>query len=159
MPTSPIRRNRVEAAMSVSEPPPMTDTQTNHRAQRTWRAKFADAFRGMKLGVRGHSSFFVHFFFAALVIATAIALRCGWTHWSLLILCIGLVITAEMFNSAIETLFRGLDEKAKARCHHALDISAGAVLLASIIAAVVGCIVFIHRLGQLLEWDWTWTGQ
>jgi diacylglycerol kinase len=144
--------------MSVSDLPPKTDTPVNQRAKRTWGAKFADAFRGMKLGIRGHSSFFVHFFFAALVIATGIALRCGWTHWSFLILCIGFVLTAEMFNSAIETLFRGLDEKTKARSYQALDISAGAVLLASIIAAVVGSIVFIHRLGQLLEWNWTWTG-
>ena len=81
------------------------DAPINQRAKRTWRAKFADAFRGMKIGVRGHSSFFVHFFFAALVIATAMALRCGWEHWSILILCIGFVLVAEMFNSAIETLF------------------------------------------------------
>src|SRR5436305_10294167 len=80
---------------------------------RSWRAKFGDAFRGLKLGIRGHSSFSVHFFFAALVIAAAIVFRCEPLEWCLLIGCIGLVITAELFNSAVETLFRGLDPETK----------------------------------------------
>src|SRR5206468_2302953 len=56
------------------------------------------------------------------------------------------VLMAELFNSALETLFRGLDESTKARVWPALDIAAGAVLLASIAAAVVGSIVFLQRL-------------
>ena len=52
--------------------------------------KFGDAFRGVKLGVRGHSSFFVHFFCAALVLAAAVVFHCDYHDWCLLILCIGL---------------------------------------------------------------------
>src|SRR5206468_3256689 len=73
------------------------------RPRRSWRRKFATAFRGIKLGVRGHSSFFVHFFFAALVLVGAIALECGPAQWCVLIGCIGMVLTAELFNSAVET--------------------------------------------------------
>jgi diacylglycerol kinase (ATP) len=60
-----------------------------------------------------------------------------------------MVLTAELFNSAIETLFAGLDEATKARAWPALDVAAGAVLLASITASVIGCIVFAAR---LVEW-------
>jgi diacylglycerol kinase len=116
------------------------------KPRRSWRAKFGDAFRGVKLGVRGHSSFFVHFFFSALVLAAGIALRCGSLEWCVLLGCIGLVLTAELFNSAIETLFHGLDEATKARVHGCLDIAAGAVLLASLTASVLGAIVFIRQL-------------
>ena len=63
-------------------------------------AKFGDAFRGLKLGVRGHSSFFVHFFAAALVVAAGLVFRCAWWEWCVLLGCIGLVLTAELFNSA-----------------------------------------------------------
>ena len=35
------------------------------RRPRTWADKFADAFRGLKFGIRGQSSFAVHFFLAA----------------------------------------------------------------------------------------------
>lgn len=118
---------------------------------RRWREKFREAFRGVKLGVRGHSSFYVHFFVAALVTAAAVAFNCDWLDWCLLLGCIGLVFTAELFNSAIETLFHGLDPEAKARIHGCLDIAAGAVLVASLTAAVVGGIVFTRRLAGLLN--------
>ena len=116
------------------------------RKRRSWRAKFAVAFRGMKLGVRGHSSFFVHFFFTALVLAAALVLGCNLIEWCILVGCIGAVMTAELFNSAIETLFRGLDEETKSRVWPALDVAAGAVLLASLAASVIGLIVFLNRL-------------
>jgi diacylglycerol kinase len=118
----------------------------NGRPRRSWRAKFGDAFRGLKRGVRGHSSFFVHFFFAALVCVAAFVLRCTTTDWAILLLCIVLVLTAELFNSAIETLFRGLDQELRDRIYPCLDIAAGAVLIASITAAIVGIIVFMNRL-------------
>jgi diacylglycerol kinase len=124
----------------------LTPTEETPRPRRAWRYKFAAAFRGIKLGVRGHSSFFVHFFFTALVLAAAAVLGCGLLEWCVLLGCIGLVLTAELFNSALETLFRGLDEETKSRTWPALDIAAGAVLLASITASVVGGIVFISRL-------------
>lgn len=120
------------------------------RPRRPWRAKFRDAFRGLKLGIRGHSSFFVHFFFTALALAGAVVLRCSLEQTCLLLLCIGLVLTAELFNSAVETLFRGLDEITKERCWPALDIAAGAVLLASVAAAIVGGSVFASRVLFLL---------
>jgi diacylglycerol kinase len=119
------------------------------RARRSWRDKFRTAFRGIKLGVRGHSSFSVHFFFAAMVIAAAIVLRCGWLEWCILLGCIGMVLATELVNSAIETLFRGLDDATKARAWPALDIASGAVLLASITAAIIGSIVFLRQLGVL----------
>jgi diacylglycerol kinase len=120
-----------------------------NRPRRSWRSKFRDAFRGVKLGVRGHSSFFVHFFFSALVLAAGLVLRCGPLEWCLLLACIGLVLTAELFNSAIETIFRGLDEGTKPRVRACLDIAAGAVLLASITVAIIGSIIFLGRLLDL----------
>jgi hypothetical protein len=53
--------------------PPSSFLLPPSATRRSWRAKFAAAFRGLKLGVRGHSSFFVHFFFAALVLAAAVS--------------------------------------------------------------------------------------
>src|SRR5207248_1774770 len=108
------------------------------RARRCWRAKFREALRGVKLGVRGHSSFFVHFFCAALVVTAALVLQCALIEWCVLLGCVGAVLTAELFNSALETLFHGL--------------AAGAVLLASGTAAVIGALIFGQRLAALLGW-------
>ena len=104
---------------------------------RPWRHKFGDALRGLKLGIRGHSSFSVHFFFAALVVTAAIVLRCGLEQWCLLLGCIGFVLAAELFNSA------------KSRVWPCLDIGAGAVLLASLTAAIIGTAIFLRQLELL----------
>src|SRR5258708_30949897 len=121
--------NVAQTETSAEEP------MTRLKPPRSWRAKFHDAFRGVKLGVRGHSSFSVHFFCAMLVVATAAALRCDFVDWCLLLLCTALVLVAEFFNSAVETLFHAQDPAVKARTRGALDIAAGAVLVASFFPA------------------------
>jgi diacylglycerol kinase len=133
--------------MTALRPPTLPiETDEPQRPRRSWVFKFGCAFRGLKLGIRGHSSFFVHFFFAALVVVAALVLRCQLLEWCILLGCIGLVMTAELFNSAVETLFRGLDEATKERVWPCLDIAAGAVLLASIVSAVIGSIIFVRQL-------------
>jgi diacylglycerol kinase len=139
--------------MAISAPPPLENLSPPERraqARQPWGTKFWVAMRGIKLGIRGHSSFFVHFFFAALVVAAAIVLGCAAIEWCLLWGCIGFVLTAELFNSAIETLFRGLDEETKKRVWPCLDIAAGAVLLASIVALVIGAIIFLPKMAVFL---------
>ena len=133
-------------------PLPAPDSQGPLRGPRrsVWREKFRVAFRGIKLGVRGHSSFFVHFFFAAVVLLAAGVLQCQAWQWCALLGCIGGVLTAELFNSAVETLFRGLDEATKERTWPALDIAAGAVLLASLTASAIGTVIFALRLVEFL---------
>ena len=132
---------------------PFTDPLVGRtrRRSRPWSDKFAEAFRGIKLGVRGHSSFFVHFFCAAMAVAFAIALECTPVEWCLIVLCIGGVLTAELVNSSIETLFHGLDEPTRSRWNGCMEISAGAVLMAGGTAAVVGGIVFVVRLWAIFQ--------
>jgi diacylglycerol kinase len=139
------------AVLTSSRRPSGALEEPRPRSRRPWRDKFGAAARGLKWGIRGHSSFFVHFFFTALVLAAAIVLRCERLEWCLLVGCIGAVLTAELFNSAVETLFRGLDEETKSRVWPCLDIAAGAVLLASLTASIIGSIIFLGRLADLLK--------
>src|SRR5262249_44807698 len=136
----------MEAPMSVLPRPPQFSLEglepPAKKPPRPWGQKFSDAFRGIKLGIRGHSSFSVHFFFAVLVIAGGIILGCNLVQWCLLVGSIGMVLAAELFNSAIETLVRGLDEPSRNAVRPCLDIAAGAVLLASITAVIIGTSIF-----------------
>jgi diacylglycerol kinase len=144
-PPAPVRRPAPPRAAPEGDPASSPPGESPRR-RRPWRDKFKFAFRGVKLGIRGHSSFAVHFFFTALVLAAAGILIRDPLEWCILLGCIGLVLTAELFNSALETLFRGLDEATQARVWPSLDIAAGAVLLASIVAAVIGLVVFLRHL-------------
>ena len=121
---------------------------------RSWAQKFADAFRGVALGVRGQSSFYVHFSVAALVIIAACALQITLVEWCLLLICIAIVLAAEMFNSALESLGKAIDTEHNPHLAKALDNSSAAVLVVSLGAATVGGIVFLYRLGHMLQW-WT----
>jgi diacylglycerol kinase len=132
---------------------PMIDPEPveTPRRRRSWRRKFHAAFKGLKVGIRGHSSFFVHFFFTALVIAAAIVLHCDAIDWCILLGCVAMVLVSELFNSAIETVFKGLDEATKERAWPALDVAAGAVLMASIAASIIGAIIFVRRVALLFS--------
>jgi diacylglycerol kinase len=119
---------------------------------RTWREKFRDALIGLKLGVRGQSSFFVHVFSAATVIVVATILSVSLIEWCLLLLCIAGVLTAEMLNSAMESMAKAITDQHDPHLGIALDVGSAAVLLASAGAAVVGTIIFANRLGTLIGW-------
>jgi diacylglycerol kinase len=134
----------------VSPSSQLTPAETSPRRPPDWRDKLRVALRGIKYGIRGQSSFFVHFFFAALVVAAGVVLGCNTVEWCILLACIGMVLAAELFNSAIETLFRALDADAREKACPALDIAAGGVLLASITASLIGGLVFAHRVWHLI---------
>lgn len=122
------------------------------RTPRTWPDKFRDAFRGLSRSIRSQSSFAVHLAVAALVVVVAAVMRVSPVSWCLLAAAIGIVLSAEVFNTAIESLARSLGPRRHPRIRDALDMASGAVLLAAITAVVIGVIVFGHRAGSLLGW-------
>ena len=127
----------------------MNDTDLRNH----WYTKFRNAFRGLKLGTRGESSFLVHFFFGAAVLIVAAAMQIAdLRQWCLLVLCIAIVLSAELFNSALERMARAISEQHDPNLGAALDIGSAAVLVVAAGAAVVGVIVFLARLGELLAW-------
>lgn len=113
--------------------------------QRTWYQKFRCGFRGLRLGVRGQGSFLVHFVMAGLVLLAAAVLRVERTEWCVLLLCITVVLAAEMFNSALEHLARAVDRSENRHLGSALDIGSAAVLTAATGASVVGLLVLVSR--------------
>ena len=120
------------------------------KPHRSWCSKFARAFRGVAVGVRGQSSFAVHFTCTALVLGAAVVLRVTLVEWCLLLLCITLVLSAEMFNGALESLARAIDEEYNAHLADGLDVASSAVLLAAGGASTVGVIIFLNRAIELL---------
>lgn len=121
----------------------------DQRSTTHWKHKFGNALRGIKRGVRGESSFFVHFFVAVCVVVSAVVFQLPLARWCLLILCIGSVLVAEMFNTALERFAKACTDEQNADIRDALDMASGAVLLASISAVVVGALIFVPHLVAL----------
>jgi len=92
-----------------------------------------------------------HVLCAAVVIVVGVVLRVSLSQWCLLALCIGTVIGAELFNTALESLAQAIDREHNPQIGAALDMAAAAVLVVSIAAALVGAMVFGYRLGIMLS--------
>ena len=121
--------------------------------ERSWPEKFRDAFNGLSEGVHDQGSFLVHFAATAVVAAIAAALRIdSVVEWCILLLCIAIVLAAEMFNSALEHMARAVTRKVDPDVGKALDIGSAAVLVAAIGATITGAAIFINRLGMLIGW-------
>lgn len=120
--------------------------------KRSWPRKFAAAGRGVLIGMRGQKSFLIHVPAAAAVILAGAFLGVTRIEWCILALCISVVLSAELFNSALECLAKAVDDDYNPRLADCLDIASGAVLFAALGAAATGVIVFLSHAGKLLGW-------
>jgi diacylglycerol kinase len=127
-------------------------TQLPATPARRWAAKFLCAFRGLRVGSRGQSSFFVHLPMACFVLAAAAQLRVSTVEWCLLVLCITIVLSAELLNAALETLAQTITQDYHPQIRDALDIAAAAVLVAALGSVVVGGLILGFRLGVYVGW-------
>jgi diacylglycerol kinase len=84
----------------------------------------------------------IHLAIAALVVIAGIVLKISTIDWCILLTCIGLVISAELFNTAIENLVDIVSPEWSEKAGKIKDISAAAVLSVSVIALIIGLITF-----------------
>ncbi|MEE2738893.1 MAG: diacylglycerol kinase [Planctomycetota bacterium] len=111
-----------------------------------WSRKFVSSFEGILYSFRHHSSFYVHIPITISVILIAIFLEVALWEWITIILCIGMVLIAELFNTALETLARAITEQRNDHIRIALNIAAGAVLLASLTATLSASLIIARHL-------------
>ena len=72
--------------------------------------------------------------------------------WALIAICIGLVIFAELCNTAMEAIVDLATQELHPLAKRAKDIAAASVYVLSITAAIVGILVFAHAFGFLGPW-------
>ncbi|HBB73565.1 MAG TPA: diacylglycerol kinase [Planctomycetaceae bacterium] len=123
------------------------------RRPRGWIGKFADAFRGVAVAVRGHVSFAAHLPAAAAAVALGACLGLDAGEWCLVALAIGGVLGAEAFNTAIEELAKAVGTYPDDGIRDALDVASGGVLVAVTAAVVVGLVLFVPKLLALAGWS------
>ncbi len=100
------------------------------------------AFSGLKSAFLSEPNIKLHLIAAALVLVTGATLQIERADWLWLTIAISMVFIAEYLNTAIERLTDLVSPKFDSRAGDVKDIAAGAVLLASITALVIGGITF-----------------
>lgn len=107
---------------------------------------FGYAFKGIASLIRKEHNAWIHC--TAIVLVTIAGFHFGITptEWCIVVLCFGLVLAAEGFNTAIERLVDLVSLDFHPIAGDVKDVAAGAVLICAIAAAIVGMIVFIPYL-------------
>ena len=105
-----------------------------------------NALNGIILAFKSESNIRIDIFAMVLTIIGAIIIKVNYIELLIIILTIGIVISAEMFNSAVENTVDLITQEYNNKAKIIKDISAGAVLITSIIAVVVAVIIFINKL-------------
>lgn len=90
-----------------------------------------------------------HALVSLVVVVLGIGLQVSRLEWLALILAMGLVWCAEIFNTAIEIACDVISKDPHPLIGLAKDVAAGAVLFAAFVAAAVGAGVFVPRLWEM----------
>lgn len=112
---------------------------------------FGYAGRGIRIVFGTEANMKIHIFIAILVIAFGFCLSISITEWILCLLCVGLVFSAEMVNTAIESVVDLASPNLHPLAGKAKDIAAGAVLVCAIISAIIGLLIFVPKIWILLQ--------
>ena len=112
---------------------------------------FKNARKGMRIVLKSEVNIRVHVCIAMIVLALALILEFSLERMCILILTIGFVIVTEMINSAIEfALDAVFHNKYSKLVGMAKDISAGAVMCASLTSVIIGVILFGSQILKLI---------
>jgi diacylglycerol kinase len=107
---------------------------------------FKYAFNGIYLAFKSEQNMKIHYTIMILVIIFGIIYRISYNEWLICLLCFGLVIASEMFNTSIEALADAVDLKKNKQIKKVKDIAAGGVLISALIAAIIGLLIFIPKI-------------
>ena len=108
--------------------------------------KINNAWNGISYTFKTENNFRFHCYSAVAVIMFFFLLKPALIWWALILICIGLVIAAELANTAIENLVDHLHPEMHSTIGKVKDIMAGFVLSVSILAALVGLLAIIDTL-------------
>ena len=112
---------------------------------------FSHAINGIVYAISSEKHLRFHLFAAVLVIAAGLFFAITITEWCILILSIGAVITAELINTALEQLVNLVSPQQNIIAGRVKDVAAGAVLIISIVAAIIGLMVFIPKIFSFIN--------
>jgi len=111
---------------------------------------FGYAIKGMLIAVREEQNMRIHLVAIGVVTIVGIYLGLSALEWAILALTIGLVVSLEMMNAAIESLVDHVSPEYHKDAGKIKDLAAGAVLVAAIVATVIAVYIFGNKIFNLI---------
>ena len=108
---------------------------------------FKYAIEGIIASFKSERNMKIHILATIIVVILGLILKINVVEWCFCIVLIILVISAELFNTAIENIVDMISPEKNEKAKLVKDISAGAVLVLAIGAFIIGMIIFIPKIG------------
>jgi diacylglycerol kinase len=107
---------------------------------------FGFAWRGVCIAFAEHRNLKVQATIGVAVVTLGFYLNLTYLEWCILLCCIALVLGMEIVNSSIETIVNLVKLEFHPLAGKIKDMAAGAVLVVSFFAAMIGMVLFYHVL-------------
>ena len=112
---------------------------------------FVYALTGIKKAIKSEKNIKIDIVAAILVIIAAAVLKISTVEWIVCLVLISGVLSAEMMNTAIEAAIDLYTREKRELAAKAKDVAAGAVLVKTIVSAVIGGIIFIPKIIEMFS--------
>jgi diacylglycerol kinase (ATP) len=107
---------------------------------------FVYAFEGVMFFIRFEAQATMHLIAIVAVLGAGYWFKISSMEWIAVVFAIGIVISSEMLNTAIEKLTDMVSPQINEQAKIVKDLAAGAVLIASLTAFIIGLIVFLPKI-------------
>lgn len=111
-----------------------------------FRKSFLFAIQGFRTAVVTERNIKVMLAVGALAVAAGLVLQIDLLSWAIILLCCAVVIMAELFNTAVETIVDLVSPEFHPLAGRAKDIAAAAVWFLSFVVAIVGVLVYANAI-------------
>lgn len=112
---------------------------------------FGFALKGIKLFFLTQHNAWIHLAAAIVTIIAGFYFHLNTNEWCWIVAAISLVFICEAFNTAIEFLTDLVSPDYNEKAGKVKDLAAGAVLIASITALVIGLLIFLPKIMHSIE--------
>ncbi|OFK24646.1 MULTISPECIES: diacylglycerol kinase family protein [Olsenella] len=116
----------------------------------SFRRSFLFAVQGLRGALRQERNLKVMLAVGACALIGGIAVRLDPLSWALLLLCCGVVIAAELLNTAVETVVDLVSPEFHPLAGRAKDIAAAATWTLSVVVALIGLILYVNAIVRLV---------
>ena len=111
---------------------------------------FAFAINGIRYAILSQHNIIIHIILTIVAVIFGFLLKINNLEWISIVIVIGMVMTAELFNTSIEEIVNYISPERNNMAGRIKDLAAGAVLISAIAAFIVGTIIFLPKIYDLL---------
>lgn len=109
--------------------------------RKTFLKSFSHAFEGLREAAR-ERNFAVQLLIGGLALIFSVVLKLTAVEKAIIILCVGLVLGAEIINSALEQTLNFISKEQSQEIRKIKNLAAGAVLIFSLASLIIGVLIF-----------------